>query len=297
MERREFLHAAALTSLTATACTSQVGALRRQTPVASLSRVAIMTLSFGAIIKNPFGPEEPARTLDLLDVPQMYADRYGVHNIELQHSHFASTEPAYLRQLLDRVQRSRSRIIQVNAASWGSLLGPSMNLSVPGWTQLHLIDLTKRWVDHAVALGSPRLMMHQGPLPPEVRQSATETFRKVVDYGRSRGVMVTLENSGGGLNWEATAELVKAAGGYTTPDLGNFTDQEAQLRGIRALFPMHSGNAHVKLNPARYDLPTALALMRELGYDGLYSVEAGASVDPDPYIAVQKILDVLLANI
>jgi hypothetical protein len=64
---------------------------------------------------------------------------------------------------------------------------------------------------------------------------------------------------------------------------------------MRAMFPLTVGNAHVKLNPARYDLPVALALTKELGYKGLYSVEAGGG--GDPYDNVQKIYDVLIANI
>ena len=55
---------------------------------AKLSRVAIMSLSFNSILKNPSQPDNPARTLDIMDIGEMYADRYGVHNVEMQHAHF-----------------------------------------------------------------------------------------------------------------------------------------------------------------------------------------------------------------
>jgi hypothetical protein len=63
------------------------------------------------------------------------------------------------------------------------------------------------------------------------------------------------------------------------------------------MLPLNDGNCHVKINPARYDLPKALAITRELGYKGLYSIEAGINMGPDPYENTKKILDVILANI
>ena len=40
-------------------------------------------------------------TLDFLDLPQMLADKYGVHNLELRHRHFMSTEDAYIKDVKD----------------------------------------------------------------------------------------------------------------------------------------------------------------------------------------------------
>src|SRR4029078_8268982 len=86
-------------------------------------------------------------------------------------------------------------------------------------------------------------------------------------------------------------EIIKESGTYSNVDIGNLGDQETQHAGMRAMFPLTDGNCHVKLNPARYDLPAALALTRTLGYKGLYSIEAGGM--GDSYDNVQKIYDVL----
>jgi hypothetical protein len=43
---------------------------------------------------------------------------------------------------------------------------------------------------------------------------------------------------------------------------------------MRAMFPLTDGNCHVKLNPARYDLPAALALTKELRYRGLLRLQS-----------------------
>jgi hypothetical protein len=93
-------------------------------------------------------------------------------------------------------------------------------------------------------------------------------------------------------------EIIKGSGTWANCDIGNFPDQETQHAGMRAMFPLTDGNCHVKLNPARYDLPAALALTKEIGYQGLYSIESGgSSAGTDPHENVQKIYDVLIANI
>ena len=92
-------------------------------------------------------------------------------------------------------------------------------------------------------------------------------------------------------------EIIKGSGTWANCDLGNFPDQETQHAGIRGMFPLTDGNCHVKLNPARYDLPAALALVKQLGYTGLYSIEAGGGAGTDPHQVVQNIYDVLLPNI
>ena len=49
------------------------------------------------------------------------------------------------------------------------------------------------------------------------------------------------------------------------------------------------------LNPPTYDIVAAIALTKELGYKGLYSIE---NEQPgDPYANVQKVYDLVLANI
>ena len=61
----------------------------RQADPAKLARIAIMTLDFGNMLKLP---NNANGTLEVFDIAQMYADTYGVHNVEFQHSHILSTE-------------------------------------------------------------------------------------------------------------------------------------------------------------------------------------------------------------
>ena len=308
MNRREFLVGAA--AATGLAATSRAWAQGRDQ--AKLARLAIMSLSFGNILKNANQPDEPARTLDLMDIGQMYADRFGIHHVELQHTHIPSTEEVWLKEFRARLAKTKSQVTNINL-EFGAL-----NVSAPEPVlRLQAIDLTKRWIDHAATLGCPRVMINQGALTQESKQAAIAALRLIGAYGKAKRIMVGVENRGAPrsaargtpaapppppaapapIDYTLLVEVIRAAGVYANCDLGNFTDQESQLAGIRAMLPLTDGNCHVKMNPARYDITKALALTRELGYKGLYSIEAGANMGPDPYENTKKILDVILANI
>jgi sugar phosphate isomerase/epimerase len=314
MERREFL--ISTTAGLAVAATSAWAQTPRRDP-AKAARIAIMTLSFNPILKSANFDEAPERTLDLMDIGQVLADRWAVHNVELQHSHLPSTEEAWLKDFKARLAKSKSQVSNINLE-----FGP-LNISAPQLTaRLQAIDLTKQWIDHAVVLGSPRIMINQGAPTEENKQITIETLKAMGDYAKSKGVKVGMENRGAvspevlGLRGRAgeppppppppalaplLVEVIKGAGTYANCDIGNFNDQAAQHAGMRLMLPLTDGNTHVKLRPDRFDLPTALKLAKEFGYTGLFSIEANANMapamGPDPYANVQKVYDVIVANI
>jgi len=192
MTRRDVLKGAVAMAGMSAARPSRVAA---QADPAKLARIAIMVLNFESTLKVPGLWEGPTDTLDLFDVPQMFADRYGVHNIEIQHTHFASTETSFLRELRTRVERSQSRLSNINLE-----FGP-MNISAASAVQrLQAIDLTREWIDHAVVLGCPRVMINQGALTIENRHDAIAALKAMVEYGASKGVFIGVETRGVGGN-------------------------------------------------------------------------------------------------
>jgi hypothetical protein len=322
MRRREFLlGAAAAAGLLRSRGWAQVRNAASHDQ-AKLARVAIMSLCFNSILKNPSSPADAARTLDVMDLGEMLADRYGVHNVEMQHAHFSSTEPAFLKDFRDRLAKTKSRVTNINLE-----FGPQNISAADAALRQQAIERTMSWIDYAVALGCPRIMVNQGVPTPENKDVAVATLKAMGDYGKTKHVMVAMENRGSGgrgasaspvpapaaptrpadgsapaagtppAAWVLLVEIIKASGTHANCDLGNFPDQATQHAGMRAMFPLTDGNCHVKLNPSRYDLPTALALTKELGYTGLYSIEASGAAGADPHQNVQNIYDVLLANI
>jgi len=341
MNRRTFLIGAGTVAGLAAIRPASLRSQSASKDPARLARVAIMSLSFQPILKNanmenasvnpaanlPAGQPQLPRTLDLMDIGQVFADKWGVHNVEMQHTHFPSTEESWLKEFKARLAKTKSQVSNINL-EFGEL-----NISNPSYSpRLQCIDLTKAWIDHAVVLGSPRIMVNQGQLNDETKPWAIDALKAMADYGKAKGVKVGMENRGAyvvpGLPQSTVArgagpapaapptsgtpaypllvEVMKASGTYANCDFGNFPDQEMQLAGIRAMLPITDGNSHLKINHERYDLAKALQLARQLGYTGLFSIEANANLTTnpnmpdmgtDPYQNVQKIYDVLMANL
>ena len=285
MQRREFLITSAMA----------LGSAARplgwmQPPQSKTDRLAIMVYSFQRVLKLPARPSSPERTLEVFDVPEMFADRYKVHNVEMQHNYFESTEASFFKDFLARLAKTRSRVSNINLE-----LG-NMNIAAPDPAlRAQAIDLTRAWIDHAVLLGSPRVMINQGKLTQENKAAAIEALTHMTAYGKTKKIMVGAEPRGD--DFTLLTEIIRAGGAYTNPDVGNFGgDQAHQHDGIRAMFPYTGGNCHMKmLNPATYDLAAAIALIKSLGYTGLYSIEN--EQQGDPYENVQKVYDLVLANI
>jgi hypothetical protein len=239
----------------------------------------------------------------------------------MQHAHFPATDAAYLKDFRERLAKTKSQVTNINLE-----FGPQNISAADPALRQQAIDRTKEWIDHAVALGCPRIMINQGQPTQENKELAIAALKAMGDYGKTKNIKVAMENRGGGggrqgavtpanpappappvppaapaspapAAWVLLVEIIKGSGTWANCDLGNFPDQETQHAGIRGMFPLTDGNCHVKLNPARYDLPAALALVKQLGYTGLYSIEAGGGSGTDPHQAVQNIYDVLLPNI
>jgi sugar phosphate isomerase/epimerase len=273
---------------------------------AKLERIAVMSYSFDSIIQWGAYADDPGRTIDILDFPDMIAHRYGVQHVEIQHTHFRSTEPIYLQEFRHRLQRANSQMTQL-VLELGAL-----NISSPDPVlRLETVDLTKQWIDHAVTLGCPRVMVNQGTLAPAVRQTAIETLQKINAYAKTRKVWVTMENrddppgEGGraaagasAADWRDEYEVIRATGTWANPDPGGFPDNAARWAGLRALYPLSSGSSHLQYNPKRWNQATVFQIAKEAGYKGLFSIEAVPEVNgSDPYQAVQSILDEYLRDI
>lgn len=299
VNRRQFIISSAAT-------VSAAAAWGQPTDQAKLDRIAVMSYCFDSIVKYGAHADDPGRTIDILDFPAMIAQRYGVHHVEIQHAHLRSTEPDYLEEFRNRLKEAKSHIIQL------VLEFDELNISSPDPVlRVETIDLTKRWIDHAVSLGCPRVMVNQGTLAPGVRQTAIETLKRINAYAKSRNVRVTIENrddppgEGGRAaagaapaDWHDEYDLIKAAGIWANPDPGGFPDDQARMAGLRALYPLSSGSSHLQYNPKRWDQARVIQITKEVGYKGLFSIEALPETNGrDPYKAVQSILDECLRDI
>ena len=308
MRRRDFLMSAAVVADLVS--TRRLWAQDGNRPKPStLDRIAIMTLNFQRMLKLPDLPEGPERTLELFDIPEMLADRYGVHKVEFQHYHIPSTEPSYLKELRGQIEKRKSRMTQINL-EFGAL-----NMSAPELrNRLMAIDLTKMWVDHAVMLGAQRVMINQGQPTHENKAYGIPTLKAMADYGRSKGIIVSVETRGGGggrqgttppgppappaltgpARWMLLAEIITGAGAYSNVDVGGAgaANQQELHSCLRTMFPMTAGSMHTRVNAA-WDLATAIRFLEgELGYKGLYTIEAS-----NAHEGTKEIYDVVVSTL
>ena len=49
-----------------------------------------------------------------MDIGQICADRFKVHNVELQSNYFPSTEMSYLKDLKTRLDKTKTKVVQIN---------------------------------------------------------------------------------------------------------------------------------------------------------------------------------------
>ena len=94
--------------------------------------------------------------------------------------------------------------------------------------------------------------------------------------------------------WALLAEILKASGARSNVDVGGAgaANQEELHQCLKMLFPYNAGSMHTRLN-ARWDLATAIKFLEhDLGYKGLYTIEAG-----NGHEGTQPIYDVVVATL
>jgi hypothetical protein len=128
MRRREFLILAGASAFAQPSSTE-----------AKLGRIGMSTWSFHTLFPNDSA--KPAKPLDLLEFPEMIADRYRVHNLEVIAPHFASTESSYFREFQARLKRAHSRLVNIP------------------------IDIAELWEKPALSATDPKVREHAHLIP------------------------------------------------------------------------------------------------------------------------------------
>jgi hypothetical protein len=289
MRRREFL----------VACGIAAHASRRAWAQTSgkLDRVCVLSWSFRNLFARTRerGVAAPAKDFDILDFPEMIADRYHIHNVEVQSMYFASTERSYFLEFEKRLKRAKSRLIDI-PLEFDDEPGVTPTISSPDpKLRQHAIELSMQWIDRAAELGSRSVMPNQGNVDASNVSLTIDALKKLKAHADSRNVSVILENRGISAGRpEELARIIKTSGIYANPDFGNFPDKQTCERGLRELFPLADGLCHARLNPAKFNLGTCMQISRETGFKGLYSIETETYNGVDPYRAVQNVLDAVI---
>lgn len=296
--RRNFLRSSA--ALAAVAASPRVLIARpRRDP---LERIGLTTVTFRFRFPatRPDGYAGTEGLLRLTDVPVYFADRFGVHNVELWSQHFESTSPAYLRDLKREVERAGSRLINVQVDQ------PYNLASSDEEERRESVALVKAWVDVACAVGAPAIRANAGTGTPS---TAVRSLREIDGYAVERGILLLTENHGGiSTDLDVLLHILDAlpSGNVrAVADFGNFPDGTDRYDALARLIPhAHLVSAKTRLfteagHHTSFDFERCVRTAEGAGFRGIYSGEQwDPSTDPlDAESVADWMIEGIRANI
>jgi sugar phosphate isomerase/epimerase len=258
-----------------------------------LDRICVSSWSFHNLFASTCDDKAhpPQRDYNVLEFPEMIADRYGVHNVEIVSKHFGSIEPSYLVEFRERLKRSQSRLVNIPIDIDELWDQPSISSPDPG-TRDRAIGLYSPWIDRGAELGTRSVRCDPGILNLDDLSPTIESYKTLVARAEAWGIELTVENHGkASAHPHELVKILRESGAGALPDIGNFPDDETRDRGLREMFPLAKIACHAKLNPAKFDFAHCIQLSKEAGFTGFYSIEAGTA--SDPYDAVLQVIDAL----
>ncbi len=269
-------------------------------PSAPRNRLAVASWPFRAFIDSPSNSARDRKHpgMDLKDFAAMVVNRFGVLNVEPLGDHFRSRTPAYTRELRGAVEKAGARVVNIPVSVGASFYDPE-----PAKRQT-AVENGKKWVESALALGSPSIRAHiQGvPNVKPVVDLAAESLGQLADYGAGRNVVVNLENDD--LVTEdaffivAVIEKVNSPYLCALPDFCNSMlggNEQFNSDAVSAMFKHAYNIAHVKDSELddkgrlfTVDIGKIFETAKASGFRGYYSMEWEGQ--GEPYAGTQKLI-------
>ena len=298
MRRRDFIQGS-LVGLGAVAALRRANASDAPAtvfPTDPRARLAVASYPFRDFLDPKKG------TLTLLDFPAMVTDRYGVSGIEPLDRHFPSTDGAYLDKFRASLEKARAHVVNIPVAVRGSFYDPDAA------GRQAAIDAAKRWVDVAVALGSPSIRTHIEGVKGRKPDAAltAESLKVVAEYGASMDVVIHLENDDPETEDAFfIVDVIQRAGHPWLRGLPDFCNsmllgkgEAYNDRAMKAMFERAYGISHVKDSEVdgkkvfRVDVGRIFAIAKAAGYRGYFSMEwEGAG---EPYAGTKSLVEASL---
>lgn len=164
---------------------------------AKLSRISVSTWSLHNYFKTTRDGDfkGTGAMLELLNFPEMIADKYKVHHIEICAPHFDSTNASYIGDLKARLAKSHTQVVNMPVdipEIWdkGGLSDPDAAVRDKA------VTASKKWIDVAAEIGSKSVRCDPGKLDPKNLAPTVESYKKLSEYGKAKGVHVIIENHG-----------------------------------------------------------------------------------------------------
>jgi sugar phosphate isomerase/epimerase len=303
--RRDFLSGMALAVGGAGACLFPTlsGATAASRPSVSFpseprQRICISSYSFREFIVGEHH-KNGNPSIDLLDFAAHVVEKFKINKIEPWSRHFPSTDTKYLKDFRKAVENAGAAIVNMTVS------GKDSAYSADRDEREKAIANCKKWVDVAVALGSPSIRTGVVPVKdvkPNVDRLA-ESLKQIAEYASANNIVVHLENddpvSEDPYFLVRVVEQVNSLWIRTLPDFGNTLDgHDANYAypAVDAMFAYAYAICHVKDSIGTeqgkvvpVDLARTFGILRRHSYKGYCSMEYDAP--GDPYKATASLID------
>ena len=229
-------------------------------------------------------------TIELKDFAAHVGEKFQVQRIEPWSGHMPSTDPRYLAEFRTAVEKAGAGVANIAADGEHSPYARDRD------EREAAIAFAKRWIEAAVAIGSPSVRVNI----PEAKDSKpdigrlTESFGRVIEHASARNVVVHLENdnpvSEDPFFLVQIMQAVNSPWLHALPDFGNTLsahDEDYAYRAIDRMFEHAYAICHVKDGEVNeqgkathVDLARTFAILRRHDYKGYCSIEYDAPGDP-----------------
>ena len=209
---------------------------------------------------------------DMLDVPQIAGDDFGIHAIELVNQMMSGKDKSYIDKLAANAAKNNSKFLLIMIDSAGNA-GAGSEQGRAAAVRKH-----GEWIDAAADLGCHSVRMNWGGAPKDfltntqAREAFTPrsvpSFRKICEYADTKGLNVMIENHWGPSSYpDFLIDLIKRVDHPrfgTLPDFGNFPDDVDNYDAVDRMMP------YAKAVSAKcYDFDDATGQETKLDYERL----------------------------
>jgi sugar phosphate isomerase/epimerase len=243
-------------------------------------RIGIATWSFRHLLaagRNPKMPAPERAVMTAIDAPKFVREELGLTQLEIIINHLDERTVAY-------AERVRAAADQAGVTFINFQLGGQMSAPDPA-VRAKSIEEIKDGMRIAAALGAPSVRADVGGkqgAPLDLAVTA-DSYKQLVDFGSTIGVMPMPENHGGhSTDPDTLVSIMRAIDPRIRAivDWGNFRveNQEQRIESTRKLLP-YTGLVSAKVDRfdaeyrPGYDVGELVRLVEGSGYRGKYSIE------------------------
>lgn len=188
-----------------------------------------------------------SRLMTNLDFPRVARQIYGIEGLEFVNGLWESPTAGYVRRLKKNMNDNGNKGVLIMCDDEGAM-GHSVKAERMKAAENHY-----KWVDIAAELGchSIRCNMHgdkEAKTPDEISTFigyCSESFAKLCDYGKSRGLNIIIENHGGlSSDPDILVRLMKSVNlpnFGVLPDFGNFYGKIDRYEAVAKMMPYAKG--------------------------------------------------------